>query len=130
MAATDDRRKDIDNDDEESPAAWSSPRPSPGAMGAAHDDLFGVPSAGPREPDSDADSDVADGEADANIEGDAAEGRDSAAGDDDTDDPGTGRRDRNDGRSVGAAETDVEGRSGATDPDGDGSRAASGTADE
>jgi hypothetical protein len=117
MAAPHDRRKDHDDEDE-STTAWSSPRPSPGAMGAAHDDLFGVPSAAPKEPDSDADSDEGDAETD--VEGDAAQGRDSAAGDDDD---GTAHRGEKNGRSVGADETEVEGRAGgATDPDGDGSR--------
>jgi hypothetical protein len=131
MAATSDRRKDTDNEDEESSVAWSAPRPSPGAMGAAHDDLFGVPSAGPREPDSDADDDVAAGDAETDVEGDAEEGRDTAAGDDDVDHRGAARRDQRVGRSIGAEETDVEGRSGGTtDPDGDGSRASSGTAND
>lgn len=99
MAAPHDRRKD--HDDDATTTAWSAPRPSPGAMGAAHDDVFGVPSAAPREPDSDAEADIDAGDAETDVEGGA---------------------DDDDERSVGAEETDIEGRSGATKPDGDGSR--------
>jgi hypothetical protein len=121
MAAPHDRHDD-DDDDEKTGTGWSAPRPSPGAMGAAHDDLFGVPTAAPREPDSDAaDDDESGGPAETDVEGDGDDDGAAAAGEDGIDDRGTGRRDR-DGRSVGAEETDVEGRSGATEPDGDGSR--------
>ena len=123
MAAPDERRKDSDDEDD-TPAAWSAPRPSPGAMGAAHDDLFGVPTPGPGEPDGDVDVDAADAETD--VEGDADEGRDTAAGEEDIEESRPARRDERGGRSVGAEETDVEGRSGATDPDGDGSRTSPG----
>ena len=104
MGGSHDRLTDHDEDEA---TAWSAPRPSPGAMGAAHDDLFGVPTAAPPEPEPEPDSE--DDEADVSIETDV-EG--DADGDDD------------DERSVGAEETDVEGRSGATAPDGDGSRTA------
>jgi len=117
MAAPDERRKNSDDEDD-TPAAWSSPRPSPGAMGAAHDDLFGVPTPGPGEPASDVDVDAADAETpDAETPG--------AEPDAETDVEGDAGEERG-GRSVGAEETDVEGGSGATDPDGDGSRTSAG----
>ena len=128
MAAPDERRTDHDDDvhEDEPKTGWSSPRPSPGAMGAAHDDLFGVPSAAPREPDSDTDDDETGADAQTDVEGDAAEGRDSVTDDDDVEKRGAARQDEKGGRSVGAEETDGEGRSGATDPDGDGSRTSVG----
>jgi hypothetical protein len=118
MASPQKRRSDADHDptDERRPP-WSAPRPTPGALGAVHDELFGPPAdAATDEGVDEAGEDDEDAEAATDVEG-AEEPERSADSDAEGPDDTAPRR-----GEAAAAQTDVEGASGAMDSRGLSSR--------